>query len=295
MAKHDKPRQRAMWARAGKIKLARLDAKRGAARGDDTLRAAERAWRAHVVTLPLPRRWVGLATRFVDSIRPKRPDVTLALVLLCLSLADDWEDLVDGGWVFLTGVHRDLYFDARGYGDARTFDLLTKLFRWLRADGQIDDDQLRWLFEEIDGGRESAGLSRQHGPDTRDEYFLRDEVDALVARFAASLDDPYLEDMAASMLGLLATHLAGPLRGIRFGRLRVEPFVTRLLSPSTPHDPRDVVGFSRALLDIAARFYRWLVEEAYLDRERGERLASELSLAAIRLVAPDSAGSGAPV
>ncbi len=292
MAKHKKPGQRAMWARVGQIKLARLDAKRDAARQGDALRAAEHAWRAHVVTLPFPRRWADLATRFVETVRTKRPDVTVALVLLCLSLVSDWEELVDGGWIFHTSAHRYVYFAGQGYGDARTYDLLSKLFRWLHADGRIDDDQLCWLLEETDDGRESVGLSRRHGPRTRDEHFLRSEVEALAARFAPTLDDPRLADAAPSMLGLLATHLAGPTGAVRFGRLQVQPFVTRLLSPCTPHPARDIVDFARALLHLASRFYRWLVEETYLDHELGERLASELGLSAVRLVAPDAAGSG---
>jgi hypothetical protein len=276
----------------GELELARLDAKRSARRGAAAGLLAERAFREHVVGLSCPSRWVELTTCYVES-RPK-PPVAQALLLLCLSLARDWDELVDGGWLGLVSAHRAVHFQGRGYGDARTFELLGSFFRWLHEDGRIDALQFDLLLAAIVDVRQGAGLARRHGPRVRDGLVWEHALDALVARFAATLADPFLEEMAPLSLDLLALHLGRGTSAVRFGRLRVAPFVERLLTPRTPHPLRDVVGFSRTVLDIASRFYRFLAEEAYLEHDLSARLASELGLSAIRLAVPDSAGADRP-
>jgi hypothetical protein len=248
-------------------------------------RPALRAWRRHVHTLPCPLRWADIAEDFVEALNPKQPDAILALTLLCLDLAHDWNAFRQGDFIDLVTTHRYVYFDGHGFGDGRTLEVVAKLVHHMRADRQIDDAEATRLLIQVDDARESVGLAPKHGPKVRDYVFQASELPEIAARFGSTVDDPFLAELVPSAVSVVSSYVRFGDSHVRFGQLRPSALAADILTAPTSRSREAVLGSSRTLLSILSDFYRWLAHDGYLDRTVATRLANELGLAALRMAA----------
>jgi len=205
------------------------------------------------------------------------------VLVLVLSLAGSWGDLVGAGaWVQLAPTEIYVHY-VPGYQAARTYALLDRFTEWLHERGDITRWQRDVMRASIDAQRGAHGCTERGVRRVRELRFgVRAE--ALANDWVGHFDHPDDRRLGRRALRVLIGQLhvqLGETRDPPLGSLDVDAFLAAIVA-SVDGAPD---ASERELFALLSSFYRWLGDGEHLHPPRALWISRRLAEAALGMAA----------
>jgi len=227
--------------------------------------------------------WRQVAETFVAERPCSDPLTVVEVLVLVLSNATSWADLVGAGaWVQRASTEVYVHY-VPGYRAARTYALLDRFTEWLHARGDLTNWQRDVIRSSIDVSRGAHGCTERGVRRVRElRYGYLAERDT--KQWLRLFEHPVDRDLARRAVRLLVLQLQvqlGECAEPPLGSLDVDALLAAIVA-TVDGAPE---AAERELFALLSSYYRWLGDEGHLEPRRALSLSRRLAHAALGIAA----------